>query len=88
MGEALRTHRAALHLLDVIVANSGRCLQPSSDIGIVNNLALLATMRPHTGKAVGLQLKIDGELILLPGILTGEVLHLLLNPENVLHMVA
>ena len=51
-------------------------------------LCALIVMLWRAGLRIGLQLKIDGELILLPGILTGEVLHLLLNPENVLHMVA
>ena len=88
MSEALRTHRSTFHLLYVIVADSSSCPQAGGDVCIVNKLALLTGVRPYARKAVRLQLEIDGEPVSLPRILTGEVLHLLLDPENVLHMVA
>ena len=88
MSEALRAHCSTFHLLDVIVADSSSCPQARGDVFIVNKLSLLTSVRPYARETVGLQLEIDGESVLLPRILTGEVLHLLLDPENVLHMVA
>lgn len=88
MREALRAHRPTLHSLDMVVTDSGRCLQTSGDIGIVDDLALLGAVRPDTGKAVCLQLEINRERVSLGGILTGEPLDLLLDSENVLNVVA
>ena len=88
MGEALRTYCSALHSLQVIVAYGCRCLQARGDIGVVNDLTLLGAVRPYACEAVCLQFEIDGERVPLRRILTGEVLNLLFDSEDILHVVA
>ena len=87
MGEALRTYRAALHALEVIVAYGCGCLEAGGDIGVVNDLALLSAVRPYACEAVRLKFEIDGERVSLGGILTGKVLNFLFDSENILHVV-
>ncbi len=59
MGEALRAYCSAFHSLQVVIADGRRCLQTGRDIGVMNNLALLRTVRPYPREAVRLQFEID-----------------------------
>ena len=88
MGEALRTYCSTLHSLQMVVAHCSRCLQASLDIGVVNDLTLLGTVRPDAGETVRLQFEIDGERISLGWILAGQVLNLLFDSEDILDVVA
>ncbi len=54
----------------------------------MNDIALFGAVRPHTGETVRLQFKINGERVSLGWILAGEMPHLLLDSQNILHMVA
>jgi hypothetical protein len=71
VGEAFGTYCSALHSLQMIVADGCGGLQTSCDIGVVNDVALFGAMSPHTGEAIGLQLKVNGEGISLRRILPG-----------------
>lgn len=88
MREALGTDRATLHSLDMVITDGGSRLHPCGDIGIVNDLPLRCTMRPHAGETVRLQLQIDGERVSLRRVLTGEAPNLLFDSKKVLDMVA
>ena len=71
MSEALWAYRSAFHALNMVVANGGRCLHASGDIGVVNDVALRRAVRPYTSEAIRLKFKIDGETISLGRVLSG-----------------
>src|ERR1700761_5298824 len=61
----LRADGTAGHFLEVIVADRGRGLQRSGNVIGVDDVPLLGAMSPDTGEAIGLQLQIHGERILV-----------------------
>ena len=55
MGKALRAYGATLHLLNVIVTNSGSIFKCAFQVVWIKLSALLHGVAPHAGKAIGLQ---------------------------------
>ena len=88
MREALGAYSSPFEALNVIVANRGRCLQTSRDVGVVNDVALRRAVRPHTSETIRLEFKIDGETISLRWVLSRKLSDLSFDAEKILHMVA
>ena len=53
----------------------------------MDDVSLLRAVAPHTGKTVGLQLQIYGKRILRAFVLLGQPPHLLLDPQQLLHVM-
>src|SRR5262245_58263864 len=90
MGEGVRHDVALGPTLQAIIANGGGRLHGCLDVAGLEELPLfLRVMGPYPGKAVGLQLDADLELIGFASVHTLlRLLHLWQDSEQVLHMVA
>jgi hypothetical protein len=71
MRPTLRTHRTPAHFLQVVVAYRCCRSQGTIDVIFMDDVSLLRTVSPDAGKAVSLQLQINGKRILFAFILLG-----------------
>ena len=89
VGQRLRDRRDPASLLDPVVADGARPLQRLVDLRSgVELVATVSVVRPHSGEAVGLQLECDRVSVRVLGVLLLELVHLGVDAEHVLDVVA
>jgi hypothetical protein len=87
MGKGVRADVSLRHLLEPIIAHSGRGLQARLHISLVDDLPVGGRMSPHTGKAVCLQFHGYGKLIARLRVLLLNVADFALDAQHVLHVM-
>ncbi len=75
------------HLLQAVVPDRGGRTQPSGDVALIDDVALLGGVSPHAGETIGLKLQPDRKSVSLAGVLLLESPNLPLDPEDLLHVV-
>ena len=87
MGERLRADMAGGHALHPVISHRSRCLHSCLDIAGIDQVSLAGAVGPHARQAIGLKFEGNGEAIALRRHPLLEVAHLLLDAQNLLHMV-
>src|SRR5260370_9351816 len=88
MRKRFRVDMAGGHPLQSVIANRSRCAQAGVDIVLMDDVTLLGRVPPDTGKAVGLQLELDGDLLCRPGTRLLQPPCFSLDAEDLLNVMA
>src|SRR5258706_10846211 len=88
VGELLGTYVAGRHLLQPVVSHCGRRAQPSFDVRLMYDIALLGRVRPHAREAVRLQFQAYRQRIRLRWLALPHALYFALDAQQLLHVMS
>ena len=88
VGPVFGAYGVAAHALEVVVAYSCYGFHAAGDVVRVDDTALLSGVGPDAGEAVGLEFKIDGEVVAFAWLLLREAAHAGLDADEFLDVVA
>src|SRR6202011_1574509 len=63
VGECLGADVSSGHALTAVVAHRGGGIHASSNVGLIDDVALFGRVAPYTRETVGLQLQLDGKRV-------------------------